>query len=203
MPVPNLSEAATVACLVFIFLVPFAAAGLSLINTGLGRSRSASHMMMTSLCALSVAAIAYFVFGFAWQGFAGGEGHILVIAGKGWNWIGGQPFFFRRLPLDGAPTSLVALLGIFSVALAALIPLGSGADRLKLRAACASTAVLGAWTYPLFAHWVWGGGWLDRCWWGVNNSCCGGTLGAVSGVDFGTAQRKIFAGQHGTRHSWS
>ena len=45
-------------------------------------------------------------------------------------------------------------------------PLGSGADRWRLRASCLSTAVLAAWTYPLFAHWVWGGGWLAQL--GVN-----------------------------------
>ena len=27
---------------------------------------------------------------------------------------------------------------------------------------CASTALLAGWTYPLFAHWVWGGGWLSQ-----------------------------------------
>ena len=46
--------------------------------------------------------------------------------------------------------------------LAALIPLGSGADRWRLRGICLSTAVLAAWTYPLFAHWVCGGGWLAQ-----------------------------------------
>ena len=31
-----------------------------------------------------------------------------------------------------------------------------------LGAICASTALLSGWTYPLFAHWVWGGGWLAQ-----------------------------------------
>ena len=75
MPVPRLTEATTVACLFFIFLVPLAAAGLALMNVGLGRSRSAGHMMMASLCALAVAGLAYFVCGFAWQGFIGGPAH--------------------------------------------------------------------------------------------------------------------------------
>ncbi len=70
-------------------------------------------------------------------------------------------FFFRGLPLDGSPASLAALLGMMSVGLAAIIPLGSGADRWRLGAACVSTAVFAAWTYPLFAHWVWSG-WLAQ-----------------------------------------
>jgi len=162
MPLPGLTETATAACLFFIFLVPLAGAGLSLINAGLGRSRSAAHMMMASLSALSVAAIVYFVCGFAWQGFIGRPGHVLSLSGKGWNWIAAEPFFFRGLALDGSPASLAALLQIFCVGLAVLIPLGSGADRWRLRASCASAALLAGWTYPLFAHWVWGGGWLAQ-----------------------------------------
>jgi ammonium transporter, Amt family len=46
--------------------------------------------------------------------------------------------------------------------LAALIPLGSGAERWRLGATCASTALLAGFTFPLFAHWVWGGGWLAQ-----------------------------------------
>lgn len=162
MPAPKLTEVSTAACLFFIFLVPFAAAGLALMNVGLGRSRSAGHMMMSSLCALAVAGLAYFVCGFAWQGTIGSSAHIITISGKSWNWIAAEPFFFRKLSLADSRASLTALFQIFCVGLAALIPLGSGADRWRLRASCLSTAVLAAWTYPLFAHWVWGGGLLAQ-----------------------------------------
>jgi Amt family ammonium transporter len=162
MATPGLTETATIACLFCIFLVPLAAAGLALINAGLGRSHSASHIMMASLSALAVAGLVYFACGFSWQGFIGRPGHILMLSGKGWNWIAAEPFFFRTLAQDGSAASLASLLQIFSVGLAALIPLGSGADRWRLRASCLSTAVLAGWTYPLFAHWVWGGGWLAQ-----------------------------------------
>jgi Amt family ammonium transporter len=152
--------------IVFILLVPFAAAGLSLINTGLGRSRSAAHAMLASLCVMAVAAIVYFLCGFAWQGFAGRPAHVFTVAGTEWNWIAAEPLFLRGLPLDGSPASLAVLLQMLSVGLAALIPLGAGGDRWRLGACCASTALLAGWTYPLFAHWVSGGGWLARL--GVN-----------------------------------
>ena len=126
----------------------------------LGRSRSAAHSMMSALCAISVAALVYFVCGFAWQGFPGLPAHVLNVGGTSWDWIAAGPFLFRHLPLDGSPVSLAALLGMFSVGLAALIPTGSGCDRWRLGAVCASTALLAGWTFPLFAHWVWGGGWL-------------------------------------------
>ena len=37
---------------------------------------------------------------------------------------------------------------------------GSAAERWKFAAFIASSFVLGAFTYPLFANWCWGGGWL-------------------------------------------
>ncbi len=181
MPAATNSSPAMLVCIVFILLAPCAAAGLALINTGLGRSRSAAHSMTASMCVLAVAAFAYFVCGFAWQGFAGVPSHVASVSGKPWSWLGAGEFLFRHQPFDGSPASLAALLGIFSVGLAALIPLGSGADRWRLGACCASTAVLAGWTYPLFAHWAWGGGWL-----------------AQLGVNYGTGRGFVDAGGSGS-----
>jgi ammonium transporter, Amt family len=157
-----LSDAGIVLCIALIFLVPFAAAGIALINTGLGRSRSAAHTMMCSLCVFSVAALAYFVCGFSWQGFAGGPSHTLSVNGKEWSWIAAQPFLLRHLGAGGWPALSAALFGLLSVGVAALIPLGSGVDRWRLGACCISAVLFAACTYPLFGHWVWGGGWLAQ-----------------------------------------
>src|SRR5260370_15945685 len=101
MPAPSLSETTMIICIFSILLVPFAGAGLSLINTGLGRSRSAAHSMMASLCVIAVAAGVYFICGFAWQGFIGRPAHVFTVAGKVSNWIAAEPFFLRGLGLDG------------------------------------------------------------------------------------------------------
>lgn len=161
-----LSEISAMLCFLLILLVPLAGVGLALINTGLGRARSAAHSMLASLCVVSVAAIVYLIVGFCWQGTAGRPGHELLVGPKPWNWIGAEPLFLRGLRLDFSPMSLTFLLQMFSVGLAAIIPLSSGSDRWRLGAVCASTALLAGWTYPLFAHWVWGGGWLAQL--GVN-----------------------------------
>jgi Amt family ammonium transporter len=175
-PPPVLSETTAALCVLLILLVPLAAAGLSLINAGLGRSRSAAHAMLSSLCVLAVAVLVYFFCGFSWEGFAGGPAHVVTVAGKAWNWISAEPFFLRGLPPEGSPASLSALLEMFSVGLAALIPLGAGTDRWRLGAACASTALLAGCTYPIFAHWAWGGGWLAQL--GVNRGLGRGYLDA-------------------------
>jgi ammonium transporter, Amt family len=156
------SETSAAFCFVLILLVPFAGAGLALINSGLGRSRSAAHAMLASLCVVSVAAIVYLIVGFSRQGAVGSPAHELMIGAKAWNWIGAEPLFLRGLPLNFSPLSLIFLLQMFSVGLTSLIPLSSGGDRWRLGAMCASTALLAGWTYPLFAHWVWGGGWLAQ-----------------------------------------
>jgi Amt family ammonium transporter len=75
---------------------------------------------------------------------------------------------------------LAAWLQMFSVGIAALIPLGAGSERWRLGASCASTAILAGWTYPLFAHWVWGGGWLGHL--GVLDAGGAGTIQAVGGL---------------------
>jgi len=170
-------------CLLLILLVPLAGAGMALINAGLGRSRSAAHAMLAALGVTAVAALVYVIAGFAWQGAAGRPDHALVVAGKAWGWIAAEPFFLRGLRLDLSPAALVVLLQMFSVGLAGLIPLSSGADRWRLGAICASTALLAGWTYPLFAHWAWGGGWLAQL--GAN---CGLGRGFVDGGGSGTIQ---------------
>ena len=157
---PSLDSTSAI-CLLLILLIPLAAAGLAMINTGLGRSRNAAHMMLASLCCMGVAAIVYFAVGFSWQGYPGSPAHVLDIGKKSLDWIASAPFCLRGLPLDGTRASLIALFGMFSVALAAILPLGSGADRWKLSSACISSAILAGFTYPLFAHWAWNG-WLAQ-----------------------------------------
>jgi Amt family ammonium transporter len=159
---PSLSEASATLCVVLVLSVPLAGTGLVLINTGLARSRSAAHVMLASLCVFAVAAIVYVMVGFSWQGAPGQPSHVLMIGGKSWNWIAAEPFFLRGLRLDLSPASLVLLLQMFSVGVVAMIPLGAGAERWKLGASCVSTILLAGWTYPLFAHWVWSGGWLSQ-----------------------------------------
>ena len=143
-----------------ILLIPFAFAGLALMNAGLVRSRNAAHSLMATLTIAATAVLAYVVCGFAWQGWDGGPAYALTLGSQTWNWIGAERFFLRGVDFEGSNASLAAGFGMFSAALAALIPLGAGAERWRLGPAAASSAVLAGFTYPLLAHWAWGGGWL-------------------------------------------
>jgi Amt family ammonium transporter len=161
-----MTEAQTALAAASLLIAPLAGAGLALINTGLGRSRNAAHAMLSALCAASLAAFVYFVVGRCLHGSAFEPARIFLIAGKPWNWLGAARPFFAGLPADGSPAFLTAWMGLVGVALAATIPIGSGAERWTLRSICMSTALLAGITWPVFAHWVWGGGWLSQL--GVN-----------------------------------
>lgn len=173
---PAPGEAASVLCLLSTVVAPCAAAGLAIVNAGLGRSRNAAHSVLSALLVLGVAAIAYCAIGFSLQGYPGRASHVLIAGGKPWDWAGADPLFFRGVAFDFSPASLAALYGMIAAGLAALIPLGSGADRWRLGAACSSAALLAGLVFPLFAHWVWGGGWLAQL--GVNYGLGGGFLDA-------------------------
>jgi Amt family ammonium transporter len=173
-----LSEAMFVFCLVLLLLAPLAIAGVALINTGLGRSRSAAQALLGNLAIVAVTAIVFALVGAALTGnplgTLGGTGHTFQLAGKPWNWLGAGPHFLRGLGSAPPESQLSLLFEFLAVALAALIPWGSGADRWRLTAGCAASAVLAATVFPLFAHWVWAGGWLSQL--GLNFSLGAGFL---------------------------
>jgi Amt family ammonium transporter len=152
--------------LVLLLLAPLTIAGIALINTGLGRSRSAAQSLLGNLAIVAVTAIVFAVVGAAWAGTAGLVDHSFQLAGKPWNWLGAGPLLLGGFGSALPQTQLAVLFEFLAVALAALIPWGSGADRWRLSAGCASAAVLAAIVFPLLAHWVWGGGWLAQL--GVN-----------------------------------
>jgi ammonium transporter, Amt family len=158
----NTSAAYDPVCVILILAVPLALTGLSIMNVGLGRTRSAAHSMLASLTVAALAACVYCLWGFSWEGFEGGPAHSFQLAGHSWNWIAGGAFLSHGPSFDGSRADAAFVLQLFTVALAALIPLSTGTDRWRLSASLISTVLLAGWTYPLFAHWVWGGGWLSQ-----------------------------------------
>jgi Amt family ammonium transporter len=172
---PVMSEATFALCLVLLLLAPLAIAGVALINTGLGRSRSAAQAILGNLAVVATAAIVFALVGATFTGnLPSGAAHIFHLAGKPWDWLGAGPWFLGHLGASTPQAQLALLFEFQAVALAALIPWGSGADRLRLTAGAAIAAVLAAIVFPLFAHWVWAGGWLAQL--GVNFSLGAGFL---------------------------
>jgi Amt family ammonium transporter len=172
---PVMSETTFALCLVLLLLAPLAIGGVALINTGLGRSRSAAQAILGNLAVMAAAAIVFALAGATFTGdLSGSAAHIFHVAGKPWNWLGAGPWFLGRLGTSAPQAQLALLFEFEAVGLAALIPWGSGTDRLRLTAGVAIAAVLAAIVFPLFAHWAWAGGWLAQL--GINFSLGAGFL---------------------------
>ena len=172
---PGLSVALA---MTFLMLAPLAVAGLALVNAGLGRSRSAAQSLLGSLAIMSASFIAFAGVGAC---FAGAGGAVtFALAGKSWNWIGTGPILLMELGKSPIETQLAVLFECLAVALTCLVPWGAGADRVRLAAGWAMAALLGAFIFPLLAHWTWGGGWLAQL--GTNFGLGGGFLDPGGGA---------------------
>jgi Amt family ammonium transporter len=162
-----LSDATLALTFALLLLAPLAIAGVALINTGLGRSRSAAQALLGNLAIIAVSAIVFALLGATLTGSqTGAAGLTLNLAGKPWNWVGSAPFLLGALGAAPLQAQLGVLFQFLAVALAAMLPWGSGADRWRLSAGCAAAALIAGIVFPLTAHWIWGGGWLAQL--GVN-----------------------------------
>ena len=96
-PVPAMSDAAFALTLGLLLLAPMAIAGVALINTGLGRSRSAAQAMLGNLALIAVAVIVFAFIGASFAGSLGSKEVVLHAAGKPWSVLGLGPFLLRGL----------------------------------------------------------------------------------------------------------
>ncbi len=166
------------------FLVMFMQAGFAAVETGLCRVKNANHTMMMNFMVYGVGMLAYWLIGFAIQ--AGGWGavanlgsspvlsheYVVTLFGKPWGMWGQGGYFLMHA---GSYDVFVMVLFLFQMVFmdtALTIVTGTAAERWKYAAFMVSSFVMGAFTYPLFANWAWGGGWLA-------------TLGASFGLGHG------------------
>ena len=161
-----LSETMLALTLALLLVAPLAIAGVALINTGLGRSRSAAQAFLGNLAVLSIAVIVFALAGASLAGSLSGAGHTFHLAGKSWNWAGSSPLLLGGVGSAPVQAQLGLFFELLAVALSALIPWGSGADRWRLMAGCAAAAVTSVIVFPFIAHWIWNDGWLAQL--GVN-----------------------------------
>jgi ammonium transporter, Amt family len=154
------------------FLVMFMQAGFALVETGLCRAKNANHTMMMNFMVYGVGMAAYWLIGFAIQ--EGGVGAIANLGGTAplsseftIN-LFGKPFGLfgqNGLLLMHAGTYDVGVMVLFLFQMvfmdtALTIVTGSAAERWRYSAFLLSSFLMGAFTYPIFANWAWGGGWL-------------------------------------------
>lgn len=144
--------------LVAAFLVFFMQAGFAFLGAGLIRSKSTVNYMTKSFLDFCMAALSFWAFGFALM-FGGSA--LATGLGEGNAFIGLSGFF-----LSGkAQADDTAMLWVFQMVFAgtaATIVAGAIAERTRITAYLAYSFIVGTLIYPIYGHWVWGGGWLSN-----------------------------------------
>ena len=153
------------------FLVMFMQAGFAIVETGLARAKNANHTMMMNFMVYGVGMLAYWLIGFAIQ--EGGVGAVanlggtaplssefaIHLFGKDWGLFGQKGIMLGGATYD-VGVMVMFLFQMVFMDTALTIVTGTAAERWKYSAFIISSFFMGAFTYPLFANWAWGGGWL-------------------------------------------
>ncbi len=155
------------------FLVMFMQAGFAIVETGLCRAKNANHTMMMNFMVYGVGMLAYWLIGFAIQ--MGGVGavanlggtpplsaeHVITVFGKPFGIFGQNGLFLVHRGTYDVAVMVLFLFQMVFMDTALTIVTGAAAERWKYAAFIVSSFLMGAFTYPLFANWAWGGGWLS------------------------------------------
>ncbi|MEO6056065.1 MAG: ammonium transporter [Gemmatimonadales bacterium] len=154
------------------FLVMFMQAGFAMVESGFTRAKNAAHTMTMNFMVYAIAMMAYWAVGFALQ--AGGVGALgslggydklaneftVSIGGGNWGLFGTTGFFLTGVAYS-APVFAYFLFQMVFMDTAATIPTGALAERWKFVSFIVFSLFIGGLIYPIYANWVWGGGWLS------------------------------------------
>jgi ammonium transporter, Amt family len=155
------------------FLVMFMQAGFAMVESGLCRVKNANHTYMMNFFVYGCGLLAYWLIGFAIQmGGAAGNGnlgglqplaseHTMSLFGKTWGLFGQSGMFLSGHTYD-VGVMVIFLFQMVFMDTALTIVTGACAERWKFLTFAVSSVLMGAFTYPLFANWAWGGGWLSQ-----------------------------------------
>ncbi|MBI5599646.1 MAG: ammonium transporter [Deltaproteobacteria bacterium] len=167
------------------FLVMFMQAGFALAETGFTRAKNAGHTMAMNFMVYGIGMLGYWICGFALQ--MGGVGGVATLGGGGalngefvinlfgrdFGLFGTKGFFLSGMTYD-AIIFTVFLFQMVFMDTTATIPTGSMAERWTFKSFVVYAFFISMFTYPLYANWVWGGGWLSQL--GKNFSLGHGTV---------------------------
>ncbi|MFY0992796.1 ammonium transporter [Halomonas sp. C05BenzN] len=142
-------------------LVMWMAAGFSMLEAGLVRSKNTAEILTKNIALFAIACTMYLLVGYYLM-YSSSEGGVLPSLGV---LIGGENGLDAVLSGDeDAPYYSMRsdfFFQVVFVATAMSIVSGAVAERMKLWAFLAFAVVMTAVIYPVSGYWTWGGGWLD------------------------------------------
>ena len=153
------------------FLVMFMQAGFAMVETGFTRAKNVAHTMSMNFMVYAIGMLGFWICGFALQ--MGGVGAVATLGGtpplnheftiqlfgKTFGLFGLKGFFLSGDTYDVGVFALFLFQMVF-MDTAATIPTGAMAERWKFSAFVVFAFFMSMFVYPLYANWVWGGGWL-------------------------------------------
>jgi len=154
------------------FLVMFMQAGFALVETGLCRAKNSSHTMAMNFMIYPLGMLGFYLCGFAFMfggmgpiGTMGGYGGLnneftVTLFGHPFGLLGLKGFLLQGAGYDSAAFALFLFQMVF-MDTTATIPTGAAAERWKFSAFVVYGFFMSMFIYPIFANWVWGGGWLS------------------------------------------
>ncbi|MEN3016570.1 MAG: ammonium transporter [Candidatus Methanosuratincola petrocarbonis] len=143
--------------LVAAFLVFFMNLGFAMLESGMQRAKNTSNICMKNLVTPAIGGMAFFIVGFSLAfgtdilGFLGNPTELAML---------GQLNALDIWPNTNVTSYAYFLFQIMFAATAATIVSGAVGERIKFIGYIIFTVTILTLTYPLVAHWVWGGGWL-------------------------------------------
>jgi Amt family ammonium transporter len=163
------------------FLVMFMQAGFALVETGLIRGKNAAHTMSMNFMVYGIGMLGFWICGFAFMcGGANGTAiggpaslggtptlHSMLTVGSaingdhGWGLLGTTGFFLAGNGYDAAVIVWFLFMMVFMDTTATIVT-GACAERWSFKSFCLFSVAVGAFIYPVFGGWVWGGGWLAQ-----------------------------------------
>ncbi|NPV58565.1 MAG: ammonium transporter [Actinobacteria bacterium] len=152
-------------------LVFFMQAGFAMVETGFTQERNAVHVMMTNFTIFAIGTLGYFLVGYALM--FGGVGALATLGGaeilnaklevaRGWSILGLKGFALSGSGVYDVGVFLFFLFQVVFMDTAATIVTGAMAERWKFKAFVVYGFFMSMVLYPVFGHWVWGGGWLSQ-----------------------------------------
>jgi Amt family ammonium transporter len=154
------------------FLVMFMQAGFALVETGLTRAKNAAHTMGMNFLVYAIGVIGFYFIGFGLQmggvGAVFGEAAVLskeftiTLFGKSFGLFGMTGFMLQPLSLFTAGVATTFLFQMCFMDTTCTIPTGAAAERWKFMSFVLFSFAISTIIYPVYANWVWGGGWLSQ-----------------------------------------
>ena len=151
---PEVNALDTVWVLVCAFLVFFMQAGFGFLEAGFVRSKNVVNIMAENFMDTTFATVAFVLVGF---GLMFGSGNSFF--GTEWFALRGIPDIF---PATTIPTYAFFFFQFAFCAAAGAIASGMMAERTNFKADLSYSLATAGFIYPIFGHWVWGGGWLAQ-----------------------------------------